>query len=481
MAMMESTLPLNLKLSRARAQPWTRWEGVFAFGLFLGDGLLLDGILWVSSQGLREPDVAGIFQPLLLRAWILPLALLLLGAYPGYALHPAVKLRKRVYAVFLAFLVNLVDVWVWHPQALRALPGLGLTYFSAAVAWPLGSRIIEWLLRRWGVWGTPVVILGAGREGRALLRTLQAEPSLGLIPVGFYDDAPALQGRRVGGLEVLGSLAAAREAPSGVRTAIVAIPSLSRPALGELVTRLGCPRVLVVPDMDGVQSMWLRGTDLGGRFALDITHKHLHLSGRFLKRAVDLGFGLPIALVCAPVILLLAACIRLASPGSPFYYQVREGRDGRRIRVWKLRTMYQDAQARLDRLLATDPEARLEWERSFKLQADPRILPGIGRFLRRSSLDELPQLWNVLKGEMSLVGPRPFPHYHLDVFGASFRNLRCSVMPGMTGLWQVSARNGGDIRDQERLDSFYIHNWSLWQDVDLLLRTVGAVLRGTGA
>ncbi len=163
------------------------------------------------------------------------------------------------------------------------------------------------------------------------------------------------------------------------------------------------------------------------------------------------------------------------------YIQEREGEAGRKIRVWKLRTMYPDADLMLARHLDASSEARQEWVRFFKLKQDPRILPGIGRLLRRTSLDELPQLWNVLKGEMSLVGPRPLPDYHLESFAPEFRVLRSKVPPGLTGMWQVSARSNGDIQVQEALDTYYIRNWSPWLDLHILARTVGAVLFPKGA
>jgi lipopolysaccharide/colanic/teichoic acid biosynthesis glycosyltransferase len=173
--------------------------------------------------------------------------------------------------------------------------------------------------------------------------------------------------------------------------------------------------------------------------------------------------------------------IRLVSPGNPVYGQEREGLDGRRIRIWKLRTMYIDADKRLEKLLERDPEARKEWQRYFKLKNDPRILPFLGTLLRKFSLDELPQLWNVIAGEMSLVGPRPFPDYHLQAFDEKFRTLRHRVLPGVTGLWQVSARSEGDIEVQQRLDTYYIRNWSVWLDLYLMARTFSVVVRGRGA
>jgi lipopolysaccharide/colanic/teichoic acid biosynthesis glycosyltransferase len=143
--------------------------------------------------------------------------------------------------------------------------------------------------------------------------------------------------------------------------------------------------------------------------------------------------------------------------------------------------MYPDAEIILQNYLKRNPDAKHEWQQFFKLKNDPRILPGIGLFLRKASLDELPQFWNVLRGEMSLVGPRPFPHYHLECFSSDFRKMRRSVLPGITGLWQVSGRSDGDLTIQENLDSYYIRNWSIWMDLYLLARTVLVVFSGKGA
>ena len=171
----------------------------------------------------------------------------------------------------------------------------------------------------------------------------------------------------------------------------------------------------------------------------------------------------------------------IISPGNPFFFQEREGYRGKPFKVWKLRTMYPDTEKRFQQYLEQVPEAREEWNRYFKLKSDPRILPFVGHILRKTSLDELPQLWNVVRGEMSLVGPRPFPYYHLETFGKDFRKLRQSVMPGITGFWQISARSDGDVKQQEALDTYYVQNWSIWLDIYILARTVAVVLLRKGA
>ncbi len=194
-----------------------------------------------------------------------------------------------------------------------------------------------------------------------------------------------------------------------------------------------------------------------------------------LKRAFDVAAVLMAAPVVAPLVLGLALAVR-RDGGGAFYTQPRVGKDGIPFRIWKLRTMVPDADARLKALLASNAAARREWQETQKLQADPRITP-LGRLLRRSSLDELPQLWNVLRGEMSLVGPRPMlPEQQVLYPGQAYYLLR----PGLTGHWQTAGRNATSFAARADYDDTYEARLSLGEDLRILLRTVGVVLRGTG-
>jgi Undecaprenyl-phosphate galactose phosphotransferase WbaP len=332
--------------------------------------------------------------------------------------------------------------------------------------------------------GVPVVVLGGGRTAALLIEKLRLMPEMALKPVACLDDDPYKNGD-LDGVPIVGPLSSAREvARSGhIRHAIVAMPGLSPDRLLTILEQCSAvfPHVFLIPNLMGIASIPVSPMDVGGVLALELRHNLLFPVNRYLKRALDLAT----VIVAAPFALLVTAVaalwIYIESPGNPFYWHDREGEAGRTIRILKLRTMYRNADSVLQEYLNANPEARLEWERFCKLRHDPRVLPGVGRFLRRSSLDELPQLWNILVGQMSLVGPRPFPGYHMRQFQKGFRELRTKVRPGLTGLWQISARSEGDLDIQATLDTYYIRNWSLWLDIYILSRTARAVILGRGA
>jgi Undecaprenyl-phosphate galactose phosphotransferase WbaP len=324
-------------------------------------------------------------------------------------------------------------------------------------------------------------MLGCGETGRVLAHTLLAEPELGLTPVAFLDNRAETWNGVVEGVPVLGPLGLAQDFERRAHAAILALADLGQEDVAALLHDLNFPRLIVVPDVGGIASLWVSARNLGGCLGLEIKKNLLLRRNHALKRLMDRAVALPLFAMSLPVIAMAAVWIKLASRGPVFYRQMREGLAGRRIPVWKLRTMRTGGDRILDEWLQQHPEDALHWQRYFKLRHDPRVLPVIGNLLRRTSLDELPQLWSVLKGEMSLVGPRPLPDYHLEQLPSEFRTLRTRVLPGLTGLWQVSARSDGDVKVQEALDTFYIRNWSPWLDLYILARTVTAVLFARGA
>lgn len=443
--------------------------------LFLGC-ITRQGLATLFPITLGAPQYAGLAIGVL----TLPLAYFAAGLYPGYGMGAVQRLRGRVYATLCVFAVLLTWNYIFEErQWSRGV--LVSTMFFALIIPPLLERLLRKRLIARGVCGQPVVILGAGKTGSLVAHALRREYDLGFVPVGFLDDDPQKWGQTIEGIPVVGPLSSVKAFEGNAKVVLVAMPGMNRERLADLVQSLSFPNIILVPDLFGIQSLWITSRDLGGVLGLEVRKNLLVPSNRLLKRVLDYVIALPLFLLTAPFLGVCAGCIKIISPGPAFFRQEREGRGGRRITVYKLRTMYPKSERLLQEYLARRPDESAAWFEHYKLKKDPRILPGLGWFLRRYSLDELPQLWNVLRGDMSLVGPRPFPYYHLGSFPEAFRALRASVTPGLTGLWQVSERSDGNLRVQEMEDTYYIRNWSLWLDLYILMRTVQTMFSPKGA
>lgn len=406
------------------------------------------------------------------------------GLYPGYGLSGPEVLRRSTMTTVLAALTHTSLLFALQTVNASRIISIGSWLLLIPAAWVIREMVQRILIWR-NLFGTPAIILGAGETGTYLVRELRQNRSIGVVPVAIFDDNPMIHGTTVEGVPVIGSINELPfwKPPYPIREAIIAITRSGRTRVLELVRTIThqFPKVSLASDMVGLGTLWAR-THAAGTFSiLQVSHDRFDRTNRVVKRAFDLVVGIPLFLASLPLIAVAGALVKLFSPGNAFYTQTRQGLGDKKIRVWKIRTMVKDADAKLEHLLATDQIARLQWEERMKLDKDPRIVPHVGTFLRRSSIDELPQLWNVIKGDMSLVGPRPFPDYHLNKFDDDFRELRCQVPPGCTGYWQVTHRSESNLHDQEVTDTYYINNWSLWLDLWVLFKTVGVVLNGKGA
>ena len=302
---------------------------------------------------------------------------------------------------------------------------------------------------------------------------------MGYNPAVVFDDDSALWGIRVDGVRVAGGTQLVRR---DVPVAVLAMPSMTKERLVELTDGplSHYNKVLIIPNLLDVPSLWVRARDIGGILGLEMTSNLLNPIARILKRTFDLSFAVLTAPVWVSLVSAAALLVWLEDRSSPFFRQEREGLFGRPFYAWKLRTMVCDAEDVLKRKLDEDADLRTEWETFHKLRNDPRITRS-GRILRRLSLDELPQMFNVLRGEMSLVGPRPLPDYHIERLDPRIVSIRSRVRPGITGLWQVSGRSDVNTEGMERFDGYYVRNWSPWLDAVIVVRTFRAVLRGSGA
>ena len=349
-----------------------------------------------------------------------------------------------------------------------------LVWPLAAVFLPIGRGLARSIMRRAGVWQRPTLIVGNGPNAHEAVAALQSEPALGFTVVDFVD--MTRNDRK--GAAVLEKWAKVPGAQFVL--AMEHGQNELREDLLRLLARWKAEDVSVVPAMRGVP---LFGTDISYFFSHEVAMLKLrnnlrYWPARLLKRVFDLAAALVLLVLGALPFLYIA--LRIKRDGGPaIFAHKRVGQSGKIFPCFKFRTMQVDAEERLRELLANDPAARSEWEREFKLRNDPRITP-IGQFLRRTSLDELPQLFNVIRGEMSLVGPRPVIRAELSKYGDDV-DYFLMVRPGMTGLWQVSGRNDVDYDTRVYLDTWYVKNWSLWYDIAILFKTIKVVLRRDGA
>lgn len=439
-----------------------------------------------AAVGLRHMFHGNFDLGLYARLWPLlaffPLVYALFGLYPGVVLNPVAEIRKSVLATTLVFLMMGALTFVLRDPLAYSRLVFVCAWLASLPAVPLMRAWVRSVAAKQPWWGYRVVVIGDSVAARAVLRTLIRQPELGLLPVAVFDDGCSL-GHTIEGLPVLGPIdMAARFAErAGINRAIVVVPEKALAQMQSLVDLHArtFSHVYILPGMEGLSSVGMEIKDLSRNLALEVRANLLMAGPRAAKRAVDLVLTVAMLVLLAPLFLLLAVLIKLDSRGPVLYRQGRIGRGQTRFRVWKFRSMCQNADQVLAEYLACNPSLELEWQREHKLRKDPRITR-VGRFLRKTSLDELPQLWNVLRGEMSLVGPRPIVDSEVRKYGDSFA-LYLQVIPGLTGLWQVSGRNECTYRERVELDNYYVRNWSPWLDLYLLARTVRVVATGYGA
>jgi exopolysaccharide biosynthesis polyprenyl glycosylphosphotransferase len=343
----------------------------------------------------------------------------------------------------------------------------------------LVKRMVRNRLRRQGLGVDRLLIVGAGEVGRTVMRNIVAHPELGYHVVGFVDDDPDKGGTDIGRFQGLG---ATSQIPRLVKElaideVIITLPWMYHRKIVSIIAQ--CEReqvrVRIVPDIFQMTLSHLDVEDLGGIPMIGVREISIGGSQLFFKRTIDIVLSLVALILLLPLFVLIAAVIRIDSPGLPIFRQIRVGKGERLFSCYKFRSMYQGAEEEQAKL-ADQNEANGVF---FKMRNDPRITK-VGRFLRRTSIDELPQLFNVLMGDMSWVGPRPAPPSEVQRYQA-WHKRRLEVAPGMTGMWQVSGRSQLTFDEMVLLDLYYIENWSPFLDLQILLRTIPTVILGEGA
>ena len=348
-----------------------------------------------------------------------------------------------------------------------------------------GRYLFRRALFRLGLLSKSVIIIGAGEAGEIFARNITSSPFTIRRVLGFLDDDPAKQGLSVSGGPVLGKLEdfTALQEKLCADEAVIAMPTVSRKRLAEILNMLEerVPRVLYIPDMYMLTTSTASIRNIDGMPVISSSQGLLSPVNVFIKSVIDYVGAIIALVIFSPVMLWAAWRIKREDGGPVFFTQPRIGRGLKPFRMCKFRTMIPNAAEVLEELLSKDENLRAEFKRDFKLKNDPRITK-VGHILRNNSFDELPQLFNILRGEMSLVGPRPIePKEVNDYYSPSEAQTMFSTRPGITGMWQVSGRSELDVESRKGMNLYYVHNWSVWLDIAILLKTPLAVLSSKGA
>ena len=452
--------------------------------------------LWMTCV-LVASDMLGLFIAILVALWVrhlfgialdpyyreifVLLAIILAVAFGRKGLYPAVglnyveELRETFSSSSFTFLILIGMTFFIKTTSLYSRLALLLIWALCQVTIPTGRYAIRRLLIRLHLWGEPVAVIGDLSKDLALAEYFQINLQLGLRPVAILrDEYFSEDNSKFGPLMSIDQIRDYARNRS-LNTALVVITDLN--SLDSLVDRYRFVfrYVILIKGRSGGYTLnSLKSLDLSGILGLQVANNLLSFWAQLFKRIIDVLGSILGTFFLSPFFGLAALVIKIDSPGSVFYRQRRIGRNGNTFDLIKFRTMYQNADHILADKLASDPALRQEWDCYQKLKKDPRI-SRTGRLLRRFSLDELPQLWNVLIGEMSLVGPRPIMVDQRELYGESFKEY-IQVTPGMTGLWQVSGRNDISFARRSELDSEYIQRWSAWLDIFIFFKTIKIVL-----
>jgi Undecaprenyl-phosphate galactose phosphotransferase WbaP len=467
----------NVKQRKLTAGLLLLASDVLTLGFSIIFALIIRDVFWHGDVLL---DTYLPLLPLLMA--LFPLTYFMRGLYPGFGMDAIEELRTltysttAVYAVLATLTFMVKDTWDYSRLAFV------LSWMISLITVPLGRSLIKNKFAKKDWWGLPVLIIGAGQAGEKVIKSLQKHYQIGWKPYLAVDDDTDKWGYInkipvIGDLDIIPKLVKRLH----IEQAIIAMPSVDRLRKKEIIEKYSryFENTTFIPDLYGISSLWVNSKDIGGILGLEVQEKLLKSPSQFQKRVFDIVLASLLMLLLSPLFIILSILIKIDSKGKVFFKQERMGKNNTRFNIIKFRTMFEDAEERLNDLLNENEHYRSEYEVYHKLRTDPR-LTRVGKFLRKFSLDELPQFINVLKGDMSLIGPRAYlPRERAKMNG--YEEMILKVKPGISGLWQVTDRNESSFEERNETDVYYIRNWTMFLDIYILARTIGVVLTGRGA
>jgi Undecaprenyl-phosphate galactose phosphotransferase WbaP len=467
----------RLNLLDGYARPWMAVVLMLTdfFSLYIAFFLTLQ-LRWFAVA----PRVAAYDQVFSLLVVVLLIKLYRSGLYPGVGLHYVDELRHLVNGVNTTFIIVFAATFLLKTASIYSRITLLFIWLLCLLLIPLGRYLVRQLFIRVGAWGVPVAIIGDPEKARKLADYFRLSAGYGIRPRLLIDPAAAPDAAHPHYPGQSNTRLMQQARGLGLKDALVLIEDLND--VDALIDRyhFNFQRLILIKDQVGKYGLSsLKPLDFSSVLGLQVKNNLLSPWSQFLKKLTDIFGSFLGLLLVSPLLGLISALIKLDSPGRIFYRQARIGRDGKKYTLFKFRTMHIGADQILKSHLAQDPELQKEWDCYQKLKNDPRITR-FGKFLRKYSLDELPQLFNIVRGEMSLVGPRPILPDQQIMYGPYYKDY-IQVVPGITGLWQVSGRNQTSFERRAELDNEYIQRWSIWMDIFILFKTIKVVFWHHGA
>lgn len=396
----------------------------------------------------------------------------LMALYPAVGIGPVEELKRLTISTSFVMLALITASFFLRVTTTFSRATLIIAWLLIMISCPLARKVFRRIAVRLNFWGIPTMIAGDKKSVIRFQEYLSRYPLSGFWPVCCMAGAIQDIFPRENGNE---------QFFPPIETLIIAEGQGKFDSVRHLITqrKYRFKHIIVLFNEANTGQIWFTPITLVENMGLEVVHNLLNSTQKFSKRVMEMVImflSMPLLIALFAVVALQ---IKMTSPGPVFYKHRRIGLDGKEIWIWKFRTMTYNSELTLQEHLKEDPVLQMEWESNFKLKEDPRVTT-IGRFLRRTSLDELPQIWNVLRGEMSLIGPRPIVTEEIALYGDEFEIYK-QVLPGITGLWQISGRNDLPYQDRVKLDVYYIQNWSIWLDIHILMHTILATLQARGA
>ncbi|MCQ2590770.1 MAG: exopolysaccharide biosynthesis polyprenyl glycosylphosphotransferase, partial [Treponema sp.] len=416
------------------------------------------------------------------------LIFILLGLYPGVMISPAELVRKYATGTFFSFALIIFSIlyshtqdWVFmkaivaYTQDVPLLCAFILAFIFSLFLLPGIRSLARKIFAGYKWYGVPAVVYTTDNAASAVIDKLLSKKYLGYTPCCIietnvtqdnYKGIPIFSDKDTEILNFIHSYNIKNAVICDYKGDIPEIMNHYRYTISIAKSQNSFTSTQHIKDIDGI-------------IGFASTHNLTFKSNLVIKRMLDIGLILLFSPILIPVFLILMILTKITSKGPIFYGHKRVGKNGKEFKCWKFRSMNIRSQEMLEEILATDPVRRAEWEAERKFKDDPRVTK-FGKILRKTSLDELPQLINVLTGQMSFIGPRPVTAPEMEKYG-QYKDYVLSVLPGLSGMWQISGRSETSYEERIYYDTYYIQNWSVWLDIWILIKTVGVVLIGKGA